>query len=120
MKQITLFAFATLMTILAINCKKASPTTYDCTTLTNLTYTTNVKSILDASCATSGCHSASTKAAGRDYSSFASVTALAAKAEFMGSMQHQSGYDAMPKGGSKLSDDKLKTISCWINAGMKQ
>jgi hypothetical protein len=38
----------------------------------------------------------------------------------MGSMQHLSGYSNMPKGGSKLSDAQLKTISCWIQNGMIQ
>jgi hypothetical protein len=104
---------------LAIGCKKATPTTYDCTGIAP-TYTADVKPILDNNCATSGCHSASSKAHGKDYSSYSATKAIAADAEFMGSMQHISGYDAMPKGGSKLSDAQLKTLSCWVANGMLQ
>jgi hypothetical protein len=38
----------------------------------------------------------------------------------MGSIEHRSGYDAMPKGGSKLNQTDLQKIYCWINNGFAQ
>jgi hypothetical protein len=118
-KMNIIIASITLLMIIAISCKKATPTTYDCTGIAP-TYTADVKPLMDNNCATSGCHSASAKASGKDYSSYTAVKSLATENAFMGSMQHLSGYDNMPKGGSKLSDAQLKTISCWIQNGMIQ
>lgn len=101
------------------SCKKDNVITYDCTGITP-TYTADVKALMDNKCATSGCHSANAKADGKDFSSYSAVKSYASKSSFMGSMQHLSGYKAMPQGGSKLSDTELKTISCWISNGTPQ
>jgi hypothetical protein len=72
---------------------------------------------MDNNCAISGCHNASSRADGRDYSNYSSVKSGSSSNAFMGSMQHLSGFKAMPQGRSKLSDAQLKTISCWIQNG---
>ncbi len=98
-----------------LSCKKNSKntTTYDCTGVSP-TYTANIKSIMDSKCATSGCHSATSKASGYDLSSYTGVKNASSKSAFMGSIEHSSGYDAMPKGSSQLSTDNRKLIYCWI------
>jgi hypothetical protein len=93
--------------------------TYDCTGVTS-TYTADVKPIMDNSCALSGCHSAASSQAGFDLSSYNAVKTAAGSAKFMGSMEHNSRYEAMPRGAAKLSDANLKLIACWINNGMPQ
>ena len=35
----------------------------------------------------------------------------------LGCIEHQSGYDAMPKDGGKLSDCDIARIRAWITAG---
>jgi hypothetical protein len=100
-------------------CKKSSIKTYDCSSTTS-TYTNNVKAIMDASCATSGCHSASKKAAGIDLSSFEATKNYSSNSKFMKSIQHVSGAEAMPKGGSKLSESDIQLIYCWANNGTPQ
>jgi hypothetical protein len=97
-------------------CKKDAIDQFDCSGITP-TYTTNVKAILDTRCSTSGCHSASKKAAGIDLSNYSSASAESKKGRFLGSIQHKSGYDAMPKGSSKLDDATIKIISCWVQNG---
>ena len=82
-------------------------------------YTANIKSIIDASCASS-CHSARNRADGIDLSNYEEVKAEAAKKRFMGSMKHESGYDPMPKKANKLDDASLQLIACWIENGMPQ
>lgn len=108
---------ATFGAFLALSaCKKDDPTTYDCNGVTS-TYTTNVKPIMDSKCATSGCHDAITAEKGYDLSSYTSTKTASGNAAFMGSMEHQSAYEAMPQGMSKLTDAELQLIGCWIQNG---
>jgi cytochrome c553 len=118
MKKISL-VFAVLVTVMALSCKKDAITTVDCTGSTP-TYTSAVKAILDAKCATSGCHTANNPADGLDYSSYSAAKTNGAKDAFRGSIQHLSGYTAMPKGASKLSDADIKTLNCWVQNGQPQ
>jgi hypothetical protein len=107
---------AALFSIIACKKEEVSATKYDCAGSTP-TYEKNVKAILDKSCAFSGCHAAANSADGIDLSSYAKVKAEAAKSAFLGSIEHASGYDKMPKGGNKLPDADIKTIACWIQNG---
>lgn len=97
-------------------CKKNGLETFDCTG-TIATYTGTVKNILDTKCATSGCHSATSNAAGITLSSYASAKSIAGQDKFLGSIQHKSGFDKMPQGGAKLDDATIKTLSCWVQNG---
>lgn len=99
-----------------MQCKKDSIQTYDCTGVSP-TYNNSVKAILDLRCATSGCHSAASKAEGIDLSSFAAAKSASMKDNFLGAIQHRSGYDAMPRGSAKLDDATIKTLSCWVQNG---
>lgn len=91
-------------------------TEFDCTG-TAPTYTADVKTLLDANCATSGCHNAASKAKSIDLSTYTAAKSESSKSRFLGSIQHSSGYDAMPQGGSKLSDANIKIIYCWVQNG---
>lgn len=97
-------------------CKKASNITYDCSAI-NPTYTNDVKAIVDANCATAGCHNAATKASGIDLSTYSLVKSQSGQRRFLGSIEHASGYKSMPEGASKLSDVTIQTIACWIEQG---
>jgi hypothetical protein len=119
--KLKLVTLCILSAVVFFACKKAAtPTTYTCTGIAAATYTNDIKPILDASCATSGCHSASKKAAGYDFSTYTGVKEHVGHNAFMGSMQHLSGYNSMPQGSPKLSDSILQKISCWITAGSPQ
>jgi hypothetical protein len=117
-KIIVLSVFISIVCLIACT-KKSDVQTFDCTGITP-TYTANIKSIIDANCATSGCHNASSQADGIDLSTFALVKSHTGHNAFLGSIQHVSGYEAMPKGGSKLSDADVKLISCWVQSGAPQ
>ena len=109
--------FALVLTL--IQCTKDSLDTVTCTGTTP-TYAADIKAIMDASCALSGCHNATTKQSGYDLSSYAGTISAAGKTAFLGSIQHKSGYDAMPKGASKLSDANLTKIACWVQNSTPQ
>ncbi len=83
-------------------------------------YSTDVKVALDRlACTASGCHG-SGAAAGIQIDTYDNLKAYInrAKANFLGSIKHTSGYSAMPKGGGKLTDTEICKIEGWINAGM--
>jgi hypothetical protein len=100
-------------------CKKDSITTYDCTGVTP-TYNADIKTIVDANCATSNCHNASSKADGIDLSTYEFTKLNSTSDKFMKSIQHVGGAESMPRGASKLSEDKIKLIYCWVQNGQPQ
>lgn len=118
MRKKALFASACVLA-LAFGCKKDTTSTVDCTGVTP-TYTNDIKPIMDKYCATSGCHNATSKADGRDYSTYTATKSGSGSSAFLGSIKQQSGYDKMPQGGSKLSDANIKLIECWISNGTPQ
>jgi hypothetical protein len=110
--------FFVLLAVLfvAFSCSKESLTVYSCLNITP-TYTSSIKAIMDGSCAYSGCHSAGSKADGIDLSTYASVKSASGKSNFLGSIQHKSGYTSMPKGAAQLADSTIQKISCWVQSG---
>lgn len=123
MKKTNLFrtagGCAVLFCLLAA-CKKEAITEYDCTGYAP-TYTIDVKPILNRSCAVSGCHNSGSKKSGLDYSGYAAARAGASESdEFLGSIQHKNGYQAMPRQRPMLSEAEIRTLSCWIRNGMPE
>lgn len=100
-------------------CGKEEIQTFDCTGLMP-TYTGNIKSIIDANCATSGCHNATTRANGIDLSTYTQVVSESNQDRFLGAIQQVSGYDPMPRGRAKLSDANIQLISCWVENGQPE
>jgi hypothetical protein len=119
MNKSYLFALVLAIPFLFTQCKKDAVETFDCTGVAP-TYTNEVKAILDARCATAGCHSAASKSEGVDLSSFAGAKSASAKSSFLGSIQHKSGYKSMPQGSAKLDDATIKVLSCWVQNGTPQ
>ncbi len=115
MNLLTVFVVVAMVSLMW-GCKKDEPLKYDCTGLTP-TYTVDIKPIFDANCVSSGCHNSGSKRAGYDLSSYSGAKSASGKKALMGSIQHLKGYSNMPRGKSKLSNEQLKTISCWIENG---
>ena len=88
----------------------------DCSNKT-LTYTTDIKSIIETSCAK--CHNKNNKA-GYNFLTLESVKKAATSGELLGTIKHQKGYSKMPMGASKLPQESIDKIECWINNGMKE
>lgn len=99
-----------------ISCAKDQATNFDCTGLTP-TYTSDIKPILNASCAKSGCHDAFSHQQGVDLSSYGSASDISRSSSFLGTIEHLNGYNPMPQGAGKLSNDKIQLLSCWVENG---
>jgi mono/diheme cytochrome c family protein len=64
-----------------------------------------------------GCHSSTSAQGGIDLSTYTLVKAKVADGKLWGSINHQTGFSAMPKNGAKLSDCEIRQFQKWIAAG---
>jgi len=106
--------FVSVMLITLSSCKHVVK--YDCTGVTP-TYTKNIKPILDATCARSGCHGANDPEGDINLSNYQDAAAASRKNSFMGTIQHKPFYQNMPKDGDRLPDSQIHLLSCWIENG---
>lgn len=86
-------------------------------------YSNNVKDLLDASCAYSGCHDADgISENGRSMHTYeAAVAAFTIdESRVIGAINHSAGFSNMPKGTDKLSDCNIEKLTNWIDAGYPQ
>lgn len=128
MKKVLLFSlFASVILVNA--CKKEDEEEHDaayytasanCSAVVDSlnTFTLSVKAIMENSCAVTGCHNATTKADGIDLADYATAKDEFLNAEALCTINHD--CEAMPKGGSKLSDAVIAQLTCWVKNGCKQ
>ena len=86
--------------------------------LSNVTFSGSVVPIIQASCL--GCHSnaqASGSGGGIRLENYNDVRTLAKNGALMGTVNHATGYSAMPKGGGKLTDCEIRQLQTWIDNG---
>jgi len=81
-----------------------------------LTYTNAISSIINTSCALSGCHASNTTATfpmGNYDETFAAV----GFGRIIGAINHEPGFAPMPRNASQLDDCTIDRITAWINDG---
>ena len=77
-------------------------------------YSTTIKPIIDASCATPGCHVPGGSGSG-DFTTFPDVALKVQNGSFKARViDGTPGF--MPAAG-RLPDDQIEKIKCWLNAG---
>lgn len=81
---------------------------------TQYTYAATIAPLLANYCV--GCHSPSSLGGNIDLSTYTGVKATVTSNRLEGSVQHEPGFSAMPK-GNKLSDCQITQISKWIVSG---
>ena len=81
----------------------------------NVSFSTFVKPLLETHC--NGCHSGSAPSGGIDLTTHANVQVYANNGKLYGTIDHQSGFEAMPQGGAKLDDCTIDKVKSWIDAG---
>lgn len=119
-----LVKFALIVGVIFIaSCNKSEDTNYaDAAVCSSTpTYTSDVSSIISASCATQGCHNSSSKAEGIDLSSYSAAKNVFTRSNTaLATVHHASGVKAMPQGQSKLSDASIYKLDCWVKNGCPQ
>lgn len=84
--------------------------------LSNITYDNSIKSIIANNCL--GCHSATSKFGGIDLTNKTNCKNVINNGRLIPSIEHKTGYSAMPLGG-KLSQCDIDKIKTWSNEGFK-
>ena len=85
---------------------------------TKFLFSSTIAPLLQTNCIT--CHSAgNANNGGIDFTVFANVQAYALNGRLLGSIQHLTGYSAMPKGMAQLSACNITQFAKWIAAGAK-
>ncbi|MFY9154406.1 MAG: cytochrome c [Prolixibacteraceae bacterium] len=86
--------------------------------LSNVTYSKTVVPILQASCLSCHSNSASGNSGGGiRLENYSDVQTMAKNGKLMGTINHASGYQAMPQGGGKLIDCEISQLQTWIDLG---
>ncbi len=83
----------------------------------NVTYSNTIKPIMAQSCATIGCHDATTKESGYDFNNYSDLQIAVNANRLLPVINHQSGVQPMPQGMPKLSDCNIAKITKWVSAG---
>lgn len=83
----------------------------------NVTFTASVLPIFTANCATSGCHTAATRAGNYDLSTYAGAKAAVDAGRLLGAVKQLTGFSQMPQGKSKLDDCSIAKIDKWVALG---
>lgn len=81
----------------------------------NFTYSGAIKITIQNKC--QGCHSGTNAQGSIDISTYTLLKATVTNGKLWGTINHQAGFSAMPKNGTKLSDCEISQFQKWIAAG---
>ncbi len=92
------------------------PSSSNCDT-SSVTYSGFVKTTMESFCYV--CHSttAGPSNGGVVLEGYNEIKVYVDNGELLGAIKHESGFSAMPQGGSKLSDCTIRKIEAWVAAG---
>lgn len=115
-----------LILSIAVNaCKKnTSSTDYAANAVcsgTTPTYTSTIASILNNSCASSGCHNNASKKAGISLEGYSNASnQFKTNSKNLAAVHYGSGVQAMPKSAAKLADAIINKLDCWVKNNCPQ
>lgn len=78
-------------------------------------YSGPIRTMLNNKC--QGCHSGVNAQGGIDFSTYAGLKVKVDDGKLWGAINHQPGFSAMPKNGTKLSDCEITQVKKWMEAG---
>lgn len=102
-----------LISVLIASCSATKNTT---TTTNGITYTKDIKPIIDAQCGMK-CHNAEKPAAGIELTTYASVKEQSVNGKLIPAIQQVEGAKPMPKKNPKLDDASIQKIVDWVAGG---
>ena len=91
------------------------PGSVNCTVPTASTFSIDVLPLPNNQC--NNCHGGSSPSAGIALTNHAQVMNYVNNGSLMGSINHASGYSAMPKNSGKMSNCEIQKIQLWIDSG---
>lgn len=79
-----------------------------------VSFATDVQPIFNTTCNGSYCHGGGSD--GKYFGTYAQIIAVPG-ATVIGAINHNTGFEPMPKSAAKLTQGKIDTITAWINEG---
>ena len=101
--------------LLTLACKKDEPTPDAPVCSIQISYASDIATLISTSCATSGCHNAGSSSAGFVFENHSQVSDNATI--ILSVIRHESGFQAMPQGAPKWSDEQINNFACWVEQG---
>jgi hypothetical protein len=86
----------------------------DCNT-DNVSFSQTITPIINNNCVS--CHSGVDGSGGISLANYADIVSCANSGKLLGAIKHESGFQAMPQGGSPLSDCSISQVEAWIQQG---
>ena len=81
----------------------------------NMSFTTDIYPLINLNC--NGCHNATSLQGGINLEGYDNVKEFVDNGGLLGSIQHKSGYKAMPQNADKMSSCNISKIEQWIVQG---
>ena len=83
--------------------------------VSNVTYQNDIAPLVQSNCLS--CHALGSSTSSINLEGYAKLKLQIDNGRFLGSVQHKSGFIAMPEGSSKLPSCSISKIEAWISAG---
>lgn len=83
--------------------------------LSNTTFSAKIDPLLTTYC--KSCHSGANPSGGIPMETYADIKVLADNGSLVGTIDHQPGFSAMPKGANKLPQCEIDQIKQWVSDG---
>lgn len=113
-----IYFFSVLFVLFMVSCTKdkapaVQPLDPNCTD--TISFSLQVKPLIEQNCSTSGCHDAATASDGYDFTTHANIAQNTSI--MLSAMRSESGATPMPLGGPELPDSLIQQFSCWAGQG---
>lgn len=103
------------LAVLFIACKKDKQEDEPVECADQISYASDIATIMSTSCNTAGCHNAAGASGGLVFENHSQVSDHASK--ILNAIRHEGGFQPMPQGSAKLSDEIINKVACWIEQG---
>ena len=81
-----------------------------------ITYTNQIKDMISG-CANAGCHSMDASPDVQSLASYQDVIAFNNSDRIIASLKHESGFEPMPRGGNKWTNEEVNILIEWFDNG---
>ncbi len=82
---------------------------------TTATFLSKIQPIINKNCLP--CHSTTNSSGGISLEGYDNINSSVQNQSLMNAINHSPGFQAMPKGGAKLSDCDISNLNSWITSG---
>ncbi len=109
--SIKVFLAFAILPLTIISCSDNEPSQ-----VSGITYTNQIQDMISG-CANAGCHSMDASADVQSLASYQDVIAFNNSDRIIASLRHESGFEPMPRGSNKWTDEEVSILMEWFDNG---